>query len=66
VLSATDKEQSRWLIFLWCPRRWCSPPPSPSCFGTLAEKYLTDSLEAHRGVGFMIIGAWTVWSHFNA
>lgn len=67
VLFATDKEQSRWLIFLAAASALVLSTAIAVVLGTLAEKYLTAiPLKLIAGIGFVIIGGWTIWSHFQA
>ena len=67
VLFATDKEQSRWLIFFAAAAALVLSTAIAVMLGTLAEKYLTAiPLKLIAGIGFIIIGGWTVWSHFQA
>jgi putative Ca2+/H+ antiporter (TMEM165/GDT1 family) len=66
VLFATDKEQSRWLIFFAAASALVLSTAIAVVLGTLAEKYLTAvPLKLIAGIGFVIIGAWTIWSHFQ-
>jgi putative Ca2+/H+ antiporter (TMEM165/GDT1 family) len=67
VLFATDKEQSRWLIFFAAASALVLSTAIAVVLGTLAEKYLTAiPLKLIAGIGFVIIGAWTIWSHYQA
>jgi putative Ca2+/H+ antiporter (TMEM165/GDT1 family) len=67
VLFATDKEQSRWLIFFAAASALVLSTAIAVVLGTLAEKYLTAiPLKLLAGIGFVVIGAWTIWSHYNA
>lgn len=67
VLFATDKEQSRWLIFFAAASALVLSTAIAVVLGTLAEKYLTAiPLKLIAGIGFVIIGGWTIWSHFQA
>jgi putative Ca2+/H+ antiporter (TMEM165/GDT1 family) len=66
VLFATDKEQSRWLIFFASASALVLSTAIAVVLGTLAEKYLSAiPLKLIAGIGFMIIGGWTVWSHYH-
>lgn len=66
VLFATDKEQSRWLIFFAAASALVLSTAIAVVLGTLAEKYLTAiPLKLIAGAGFMVIGAWTIWSHYH-
>jgi putative Ca2+/H+ antiporter (TMEM165/GDT1 family) len=67
VLFATDKEQSRWLIFFASASALVLSTAIAVVLGTLAEKYLTAiPLKLIAGIGFVIIGGWTIWSHYQA
>jgi putative Ca2+/H+ antiporter (TMEM165/GDT1 family) len=67
VLFATDKEQSRWLIFFAAASALVLSTAIAVALGTLAEKYLTAiPLKLIAGIGFVIIGGWTIWSHYQA
>ena len=67
VLFATDKEQSPWLVFFAAAAALVLSTAIAVMLGTLAEKYLTAiPLKLIAGIGFIIIGGWTVWSHFQA
>ena len=67
VLFATDKEQSRWLIFFAAASALVLSTAIAVVLGTLAEKYLTAiPLKLIAGIGFGMIGAWTIWSHYQA
>lgn len=66
VLFAADKEQSRWLIFFAAASALVLSTAIAVVLGTLAEKYLTAiPLKLIAGIGFIVIGAWTVWGHYN-
>ena len=66
VLFATDKEQSRWLIFFAAACALVLSTAIAVALGTVAEKYLTAvPLKLIAGIGFIAIGVWTAWSHYN-
>jgi putative Ca2+/H+ antiporter (TMEM165/GDT1 family) len=66
VLFATDKQQSPWIIFFAAAAALVASTAIAVALGTMAERYLTMiPLKLIAGIGFMIIGAWTVWGHFN-
>jgi putative Ca2+/H+ antiporter (TMEM165/GDT1 family) len=66
VLFATDKAQSRWLIFLAAASALVLSTAIAVALGTLAEKYLAAvPLKLFAGLGFIVIGGWTVWSHYH-
>jgi len=67
VLFAADKDQSRWLIFIAAASALVLSTAIAVALGTLAEKYLTAiPLKLIAGIGFVIIGGWTIWSHYQA
>ncbi len=66
VLFAADKEQSRWLIFFAAASALVLSTAIAVVLGTLAEKYLTAiPLKLIAGIGFVVIGAWTIYGHYN-
>jgi putative Ca2+/H+ antiporter (TMEM165/GDT1 family) len=66
VLFAADKEQSRWLIFFAAASALVLSTAIAVVLGTLAEKYLTAiPLKLIAGIGFVVIGLWTIWGHYN-
>jgi len=66
VLFAADKEQSRWLIFFAAAGALVLSTAIAVVLVTLAEKYLTAiPLKLIAGIGFVVIGAWTIWGHYN-
>lgn len=67
VLFAADKDQPRWLIFIAAASALVLSTAIAVALGTLAEKYLTAiPLKLIAGIGFVIIGGWTIWSHYQA
>ncbi|MGE3333059.1 MAG: TMEM165/GDT1 family protein [Rhodospirillaceae bacterium] len=66
ILFAADKEQSRWLIFFAAASALVLSTAIAVVLGTLAEKYLTAiPLKLIAGIGFVVIGAWTIYGHYN-
>jgi len=67
VLFAADKQASPMLVFLAAAAALVASTAIAVMLGTMAERYLTMiPLKLIAGIGFMVIGAWTVWGHFNA
>ncbi len=67
VLFAADKEQSRWLIFIAAASALVLSTAIAVALGTMAEKYLTAiPLKLMAGIGFIVIGSWTIWSHYQS
>ncbi|WP_206378307.1 TMEM165/GDT1 family protein [Sneathiella limimaris] len=66
VLFAADKQQSPYLVFMAAALALVASTAIAVVLGTAAEKYLTMiPLKLIAGIGFIAIGAWTVWSHFQ-
>lgn len=66
LLFATEKNFHPFLIFLAAALALVASTAIAVALGTLAERYLTMiPLKLIAGLGFMVIGAWTVWGHFN-
>lgn len=66
VLFATDKAQSRWLIFFAAASALVLSTAIAVVLGTLAEKHLASiPLKLIAGIGFVVIGGWTIWDHFQ-
>ena len=67
LLFATDKQHSPWLIFLAAAGALVASSAIAVALGTMAERYLTAiPLKLIAGIGFVAIGAWTIWGHFQA
>jgi putative Ca2+/H+ antiporter (TMEM165/GDT1 family) len=66
VLFATDKQQSPWIIFFAAAGALVASTALAVILGTMAERYLTMiPLKLIAGIGFIAIGAWTVWGHYS-
>lgn len=66
VLFATDKQQHPFLIFLAAALALVASTAIAVALGTMAEKYLNMiPLKLVAGVGFMLIGGWTIWGHYS-
>ena len=66
VLYAADSQQSRWLIFFAAAGALVLSTAIAVVAGTFAQEYLkTIPLKLIAGLGFLAIGAWTVWSHYH-
>ena len=67
MLFATDKQHSPYLIFLAASLALVASTAIAVVLGTVAEKYLTMiPLNLIAGIGFVVIGIWTIWGHFMA
>ena len=67
LLFATDKQHSPWLIFLAAAGALVASTAIAVALGTMAGRYLTMiPLKLLAGIGFLAIGAWTIWGHFQA
>lgn len=67
LLFATDKQTSNWFVFLAAAAALIAATAIAVLLGSVAEKYLTIiPLKLIAGVGFIAIGAWTIWGHFQA
>ena len=65
MLFATDKQHSPYLIFLAASLALVASTAIAVMLGTVAEKYLTlVPLNLIAGIGFVVIGIWTIWGHF--
>ncbi|MBL8658789.1 MAG: TMEM165/GDT1 family protein [Rhodospirillales bacterium] len=66
LLFATDKQQSPISIFVAAALALVLSTAIAVVLGTMAERYLTIiPLRLIAGVGFVAIGVWTIWSHYN-
>jgi putative Ca2+/H+ antiporter (TMEM165/GDT1 family) len=66
VLFSADNPQSRWLVFFAAAGALVASTVIAVSLGALAERYLTMiPLKLIAGIGFVLIGGWTIWSHFH-
>lgn len=66
VLFATEKQTSPWLVFFAAAAALVLSTAVAVALGTLAERYLVKvPLKLIAGVGFILIGLWTVYGHFK-
>lgn len=66
VLFATEKQTSPWLVFLASAGALVLSTAIAVALGTLAERYLVKiPLKLIAGIGFILIGLWTVYGHFK-
>ena len=64
LLFATDKEVSKWTVFLGASLALVAT----SAIGVLAGSWISDHISAKTlhyiaGAGFIIIGVWTLWNN---
>jgi putative Ca2+/H+ antiporter (TMEM165/GDT1 family) len=66
VLFATDKEHSPFVVFLAAAGALTLSTALAVALGTWGAKYLeTIPLKLIAGIGFILIGGWTVFDHFK-
>ena len=66
LLFAADRQQHPFLIFLAAASALIAATAIAVLLGTLAERYLSMiPLKLIAGLGFIAIGAWTLWDHFS-
>ena len=66
VLFASENKTSPWLVFLASAGALVLSTAIAVALGTLAERYLVKiPLKLIAGIGFILIGLWTVYGHFK-
>jgi len=66
LLFATDKQVHPMMVFMAAALALVASTAVAVALGTMAERYLTMvPLKLVAGVGFVLIGLWTVYGHFN-
>lgn len=66
VLFSADNPKSRWLVFFASAGALVASTVIAVGLGALAERYLTMiPLKLIAGIGFVLIGGWTIWSHYQ-
>ncbi|MGH1423026.1 MAG: TMEM165/GDT1 family protein [Hyphomonas sp.] len=66
VLFSADGKTSRWLVFGAAAGALVASTAIAVALGVVAEKYLASfPLKLIAGIGFILIGAWTVLEHFK-
>lgn len=66
VLFATDKELSPFVVFLAAAGALTLSTALAVALGTWGAKYLeVIPLKLIAGIGFILIGSWTVFDHFK-
>ena len=66
LLFATDKQVHPMMVFMAAALALVASTAVAVALGTMAERYLTMvPLKLVAGVGFVLIGLWTVYGHVN-
>jgi len=64
LLFATDRQVHPIMVFCAAALALVASTAIAVSLGTLAERYLTMvPLKLIAGIGFILIGCWTVWGH---
>jgi putative Ca2+/H+ antiporter (TMEM165/GDT1 family) len=67
VLFSADKPEARGIVFLAAAGALVASTILAVSLGALAERYLTMiPLKLIAGIGFVLIGGWTIWSHYQS
>jgi len=65
LLFATERQTSPWVVFMAASTALVLTSAIGVLIGTTAERFLTTiPLKPIAGLGFIAIGAWTLWSHY--
>lgn len=66
LLFATDKQYHPIAIFMAAALALIASTAIAVALGSMAERYLTMiPLKLIAGIGFVTIGLWTIWGHYN-
>ena len=66
LLYATDAKQHPWCVFTTAAAALVSSTAVAVLLGVAAEEHLAAMpLKLIAGIGFILVGLWTVWGHFN-
>ncbi len=66
LLFATEKQQSPWLVFLAASAALIVATGIAVLLGNLAARHIEGlPLKLIAGIGFLAIGVWTIWGHFQ-
>jgi len=67
LLFATDRQVHPIMVFCAAALALVASTAIAVSLGTLAERYLTMvPLKLIAGIGFILIGCWTVWGHVTS
>ena len=62
LLFAADKEVSKWLVFLGASAALIATSALGVLGGAVVSQYVSERmLHTIAGIGFILIGAWTLW-----
>jgi putative Ca2+/H+ antiporter (TMEM165/GDT1 family) len=66
VLFAAERDTKPLLVFLAAAAALVASTAMAVALGATAERFLTMiPLKLIAGIGFVAIGLWTIWGHFN-
>ncbi len=66
VLFAAERDTRPLLVFLAAAAALVASTAMAVALGATAERFLTMiPLKLIAGIGFVAIGLWTIWGHFN-
>ncbi len=66
LLFAADRQNPPVLVFLAAAGALLAATAIAVVLGATAERFLTMlPLKLVAGLGFVAVGAWTIWGHFN-
>ena len=66
LLFATDRQVHPMMVFMAAALALVASTAIAVALGTVAERCLTMvPLKLVAGVGFVMIGLWTIWGHFS-
>ncbi|MBT3700234.1 MAG: TMEM165/GDT1 family protein [Alphaproteobacteria bacterium] len=66
LLFATDRQVHPMMVFMAAALALVASTAIAVALGTVAERYLTMvPLKLIAGIGFVLIGMWTIWGHFS-
>ncbi len=67
LLFAADRQNHPILVFLAAAAALSAATAIAVLLGATAERYLTMvPLKLIAGLGFLVVGCWTIWGHFNS
>jgi putative Ca2+/H+ antiporter (TMEM165/GDT1 family) len=67
LLFASEEKASAWLVFLAAAGALVASTAVAVLVGTAAQRFIQGApLKLVAGAAFLVIGAWTIWSHFRA
>lgn len=67
VLFAADRQTSAWMVFFAAAAALVASTGIAVVLGTAAERWLAFlPLKLIAGIGFILVGGWTIWDHFRS